>query len=401
MKIAQRPRRMLAVSAVTAALMLVGCSGDDGEDRPQVDVIGTGTSGSVSASGTTGSVSASGTGSVSGAPVTAGTGSLTIPTGQTPETEGPTVSDGIYTPGTNREIYQKISSDYQEIVKLTNVVNEGQALPAADVLLLYEAGMHTRIGTSSRSIRGWAREAGRATDFPDAVAFYGTATFLDTPINDAIAKARTAENYTDPQRRQAIQKGIQRILAHWVKHYMQRSQAQMNPGLVDEAWAIYVGEEVDGAYPNSIAATALSREENFERPGSIDVPLREAMARAQKAATDKDQAAYDAAARDVYSRLNTIFYLGTVRYMGETLAKAEENDADGAGVARVEGLAFYQTIQPDVAKANAAADKTIADYFAADPATVTPESRDAALAALNSAASALLLTEQDLVTSFE
>lgn len=401
MKIAQRPRQLLAVSAVTAALMLVGCSGDDGEDRPQVDVIGTGTTGSVS--GTTGSVSASGTGSTSasGATTTAGSGSLTIPTGQTPETEGPTVSDGIFTPGTNREIYQKISTDYQEIVKLTDLVNEGQALPAADVLLLYEAGMHTRIGTSSRSIRGWAREAARATDFPDAVAFYGAATFLDTPINDAIAKARTAENYTDGQRRQVIQKGIQRILYYWVKHYMQRSQAQMNPGLVDEAWAIYVGEQVDGAYPNSIAATALSREENFERPGSIDVPLRESMARAQKAATDKDQAAYDAAARDVYSRLNTIFYLGTARYMGETLVKAEENDADGAGIARVEGLAFYQTIQPDVAKADAAADKTIAEYFAADPATVTAQSRDAALAALNSAASALLLTEQDLVTGFE
>jgi hypothetical protein len=382
---------VLAVSAVTAALAFAACSGD-GEHRPQVDVIGTGSSGSVSASGTTGSVSAS------GAPVTAGSGSLTIPTGQTPETEGPTASDGIYTPTTNREIYQKISTDYQEIVKLTNVVNEGQALPAADILLLYEAGMHTRIGTSSRSIRGWAREAARTTDFPDAVAFYQSATFLDTPVNDAIAKARTAEKYADPQRRQAIQKGILRILYHWSKHYMQRAATSLSPGLVDEAWAIYVGEQVNGEYPNSVAATALSREENFGRAGSLDKPLREAMSRAQQAAEAKDQAAYNQAARDVYSRFNAIFYLSTVRYLGQALDRAG-TPAEG-GVAQVEGLSYYQSIQPEVAKANGEADKALVTYFTADPASLTAQQRDAALAALNGTASMLLLQPADLVNAF-
>ncbi|MEZ4554017.1 MAG: hypothetical protein R3B59_08920 [Dehalococcoidia bacterium] len=46
--------------------------------------------------------------------------------------------------------------------------------------------------------------------------------------------------------------------------------------------AIYVGEERDGKYPNSLAATAQSREGNFNRPGSIDTPLREALSRAQQ-----------------------------------------------------------------------------------------------------------------------
>src|SRR5215470_8414129 len=66
-------------------------------------------------------------------------GGLFIPAGLAPATSGPTKSDGIYKPNTNREIYQKISTDYQEIAALTNQVNEGK-LPAAEILLLYEAG---------------------------------------------------------------------------------------------------------------------------------------------------------------------------------------------------------------------------------------------------------------------
>jgi hypothetical protein len=382
--------------ALAAAAFAVACTGD-GENRPQVDVIG---GGSTAASGSTGSVSASGAPG-GGTAATAGAGSLAIPAGLTPVTSGPTKSDGIYTPTTNREIYQKISTDYQEIVALTNQVNEGKPLPAAQILLLYEAGMHTRIGTSSRSLRGWAREAARATDFPDAVAFYKTPTFLDTEVNDAIAKARTAEKYTDAQRRQAIQKGIQRILFHWSKHYVQRTCPALNPGLMDEAWAIYVGEEKDGKYPNSLAATAVSREGNFNRVGSVDKPLREAMSRAQKAAADKNQAACETAVREINSRFNAIFYLASVRYLNEALKSAQSGNADAAGVAQVEGYSFYLSIQPDVATADPAADKAIVDYYTSAPSSLSAASRDAALAAINRTGNALLLTQADLVTSFQ
>lgn len=324
--------------------------------------------------------------------------SMSIPVGLTAQTTGPTKSDGIYTPTTNREIYQKISTDYQEIVKLTNEVTAGKPLPAAQILLLYEAGMHTRIGTSSRSLRVFAREAARATEFPDAAAFYKNPTFLDTELNDAITKARMAANYTDAQRRQAIQKGIQRILYYWSKRYIQNAAATLNPGLVDEGWAIYVGEEKDGKYPNSLAATALSREGNFNRPGSLDNAMRTAMSQAQKAAADKNQAAYDAAAKEIYSRFNAIFYLGTVRYFNEALKSAQGGNAEAAGVQLVEGWSFYLSIQPEVAKFDPAVDKTVADFFKTEPAKLTVETRDAALAAINKAADALLLKPADLVT---
>ena len=100
--------------------------------------------------------------------------------------DNPTKSDGIYTPGTHREIYQKISADYQEIVALTNLINVGRPLPLAEIMLFYKVGMHTRIGASSRTLRGFARDPSRSEEFPDSAAFYESNTFLDSPISNAV-----------------------------------------------------------------------------------------------------------------------------------------------------------------------------------------------------------------------
>jgi hypothetical protein len=382
---------LLSIGGFTAALF-IACGG---EDRPTVDVIDDG-SGSGSASV---SVSASGTGSVSG--TTGAGGGLFIPAGLAPETEGPSASDGIFTPETNREIYQKISSDYQEIAALTNVVNEGQPLPAPEILLLYEAGMHTRIGTSSRSLRGFAREYARTTDFPEYVEFYESPTFLDTTVNDAIAGARTAEDYTDAQRRQAIQKGVIRILYHWSLRYVRNAEETLNEGWVDEAWAIYMGEPGDdGSYPNSLSALARSREGNFGREGTIDTPMREAMARAEAAAKADDAAAYKEAANDIYSRFNAIFYLATIRYLNESVKSVEAGEMETAGVQMVEGLSFYYSIQQQVATADPAVDEAIVGFYTADPATLTPEMRDEVLSAINGVADDLLLAQSDIVAEF-
>ena len=68
---------------------------------------------------------------------------------------------------------------------------------------------------------------------------------------------------------------------------------------------------------------------------------------------------------------------------------------------QVEALSFYRSIQPEVAKANAASNETIVAYLEADPDDITATSRNEALAALNRTASGLLLTQADLVTSYE
>ena len=71
------------------------------------------------------------------------------------------------------------------------------------------------------------------------------------------------------------------------------------------------------------------------------------------------------------------------------------------GTHQVEALAFYQSIQPDVANADPAADETIISYLQAEASEITEASRDAALAALNGVASALMLTQDDLVRHFQ
>ncbi len=405
-----------------------------GEDRPTISVIGsesasvsasasgTGTgTGSVSGTGTgtgsasgtgtgtgsgsgtgTGSASASASGTTTGAMTTqAETAGLMIPTGLAYETTAPTKSDGYYTPTTHREIYQKISTDYQEIAKLTNVIKEGQPLPAAEIWLLYEAGSHTRLGPQSRTLRSFATGSTPSTYFPESAEFYGSDTFLDDPIENVIRGRREAENYSAAQRRQAINKGMLRIIYHWTKFYMIIGADRMSSRLIDESWAVYVGEEVDGAYPNSLAATALGREGNFGRQGAIDIPLREAMDRARQAADDGDAAALEAASEDVFSRFNAIFYLSTVRYVGRVADDAQAGDRDALATHQVEALAFYQSIQPDVAKADPAADETIMAYLTAEGSEITTASRDRVLAALNGTASALLLDQSDLVTRYD
>ncbi|MBI4332196.1 MAG: hypothetical protein HY673_13035, partial [Chloroflexi bacterium] len=165
----QRRLHLFAAGAMVGVVAMAGCQP---EQRPagSVEKIGGDKSQSVSQS-----VSA---------PPKSSTTPVTLSPGQVaaPDPSVPSKPDGIYTPNTNREIYLRVSTDYQEIVALTNQVNDGKPLPAADILFVYEAAKNARMGTASKPMRLWAREAARGQDFPDSVAFFKSATFLDDPI---------------------------------------------------------------------------------------------------------------------------------------------------------------------------------------------------------------------------
>ena len=72
---------------------------------------------------------------------------------------------------------------------------------------------------------------------------------------------------------------------------------------------------------------------------------------------------------------------------------------ENAQVAIAEGLAFYQSIQPQVAKADPAADQAVVTYYKSDPSRLSVALRDSTLAALSRTVSALLLKQSDLVTA--
>jgi hypothetical protein len=117
----------------------------------------------------------------------------------------------------NVDGYQYFAVDFQDISALTNAVNEGVPLPSSDILAIYERGKNFRTPAGElRSLRAFARADARAREFPEAAAFYGSGTFLDAPVVQAIAGVGSASGYSPAQRRQVIQKGIQRILYYHV-----------------------------------------------------------------------------------------------------------------------------------------------------------------------------------------
>jgi hypothetical protein len=370
------------VAVATALGILVLATACQAEQRPgSVKTIGGSPSGSVSAS-------------VSGAPEA----KPAAPSAAQP-TSGPTKGDGVYTPVSNVALYQLIALDVAEIARLTNAVNEGKPLPSQEILAIYEQAKHAKVGQNARPLRKFAADPARAKDFPEDAAFFKSETFLDDPVIAAINGSGPAARYTPAQRRQAIQKGLLRILHYYTLYELNGAEAKLKAGNVDpatgaphnvdEAWAIYVGVEQDGKYPYALAATALSREQNFKREGTIDKPLREALERAKKAALNKDLEGFQQAKRDVQARLNALFYLAAARYLNESLKAAKDGRAEQAATAQAEGFAFYQTIQPVVATVDAAADRAIVEHYQAEPSKLTAESRDRALAGLNKAAEAL------------
>ena len=151
--------------------------------------------------------------------------------------------------------------------------------------------MHTRIGASSRTLRGFAHDPSRSKEFPDSAAFMSPTPSRQSDkqrsaparggrgIHSSPAAPGDPEEY--PQNYLPLDKAV-----------YDSGRRTLEPRLVNEAWAIDVVEELNGEYPDSLAATALKREGNFGREGAIDVPPRQAMTEAQQVAEDKDYAAY-------------------------------------------------------------------------------------------------------------
>ena len=114
------------------------------------------------------------------------------------------------------------------------------------------------------------------------------------------------------------------------------------------------------------------------------------MDRARLAGDDIDAEALETATHEVFSRFNEIFYRSTVRCIGRVYDDVQAGDRDTMGTHQVEALAFYRSIQPDVAKANPSADEKKMAYLTGEPRAINVASRDGALAALNRVAVVLL-----------
>jgi hypothetical protein len=319
-----------------------------------------------------------------------------------------TRGDDVYTPVSNVDLEQAISRDVAEIDQLMNAVSQGRPLPSTEILAIYEHGKHARIGEQGRSLRGFATSPSRAREFPEDAGFYGSESFLDDLVAAAITGTGGSAPLSPEQRRQAIQKGLLRILRYWSLQGLATAAPDLRAGMVDPvsgaprgvdaAWAIYVGPEVGRQYPYSLAAAARSLEENFGRSGTIDQPLRAALARAQQAAMQSNRIEFANARKAALSRMNAIFYLETARDLTEMARAAQAGDLNGASNVQVAGYSAYLAIEPIVAVADPDADRAIVAIFRTEPASLTMASRDEALGALNRVAAALGLEVADLLS---
>jgi hypothetical protein len=322
-----------------------------------------------------------------------------------------TRGDGLYTPVSNVDVHQAIMRDVADIDQLLTQATQGRALPAAEIMSIYEKGRHARTADGTWSLQGFATSAVRSREFPEDAGFYGSEAFLDEPLRSAIAGTGSAAAYGVEQRRQAIQKGLLRIARYWSLHELTTADAKLRAGQLDDwtdaahdvdaAWAIYVGPEAGSPFPSSLAAAARQLEDNYGRPATADLPLRAAMARAQQAALRNDRRGFQEARLEATGRLNAIFYLEVARDLTEMARAAQAGNSTGAANVQVAGLSAYLAIQPTVAIADSVADRTVLAIFRGDSTGITLAHRDEALDALNRVAPALGLTRPDLVLPAE
>ncbi len=345
-----------------------------------------------------------------GPPATPGGGSLASPLPGQPAQPASNAArgDGVYTPVSNVEVHQAIARDVAEIDQLLNGVTQGRPFPSAEILAIYEQGRHARAGDRVWSLGNFATSSVRSRDFPEEAGFYGSEAFLDDPVRTAIAGTGSSAQFGPEQRRQAIQKGLLRILRYWSLQGLGAAEAKLRarnvdpvagaPHDVDAAWAMYVGPPLGEPPPSSLVGAARQLENNFGRTGSIDQPLRAAFVRAQGAALRNDRTAFSEARREIVGRLNAIFYLEAARDLTELTRAAQAGNLTGSANVQIAGLTAYLAIQPIVAIADPHADRTIMATFRGDPAGLTMAHRDEALSALNRTAPALGLNPADVVS---
>lgn len=231
---------LLAAAGVLAlaAASLAACGDGDGEDRPGVEVID---SGSGSTSGT-GSVSGTHSGSVSGSGTSPGTSS-----------GSGAAALGAYEPVSDVANHAKMTLDMRDINDLLN----GDPIDFAAIEEIYAGGRHSPGGSGMRTFQGFAATADRSEDiWDDYAAYYGDAQWLDTFVTQALRGTGPFAGEPDAVRRQGVQKGIQnQILVAWTIHELVAALEKARDGNFDpasgaphnwdEAWAFYHGEDPD------------------------------------------------------------------------------------------------------------------------------------------------------------
>jgi hypothetical protein len=348
----------------TTAAFLAACSG---EDRPEVDIIVDGEGGG------SGSVSVSG---VDGPGI--------IPTRIPGSATYQTVS--------NVDIYFAMGADLRDIRTIMQPATQSLPVDWAAASAIYEQGKNQkRADGTLRSLASIANADVHAM-FPNGPAVYGSADFINDILRGGLTGTGSSAGLSDDARRNLVDKGVLMLMYGKALQELEaaktriaegnRDDATGAPHAVDEAWAVILGPQDNaGGYSAGLIGTALGRESNFGFQNKIAIPLETEFAKALDAARKGDAAAFDAAHTQIRGYLNTIFYLGTLRYTTELV---NDQMPQARQVHLVEGGTFFQAIRALVASASPTAAQTVQSAYSASPDAAFPASlRTGVYAAMN------------------
>jgi hypothetical protein len=292
----------------------------------------------------------------------------------------------------NVDVYFAMGLDLRDMRALMQPATQGQPVDWAAVTAIYANGKNqTRADGTARSLASIPNDAVQAV-FPNGATVYGRANFIDLMIRDGLNGTGRAQGISDDARRQIVDKGIQMLIYGKALQEMDAAKTRVaqgntdnatgGPHAVDEAWGAIAGSpDNNGARPHSLLQTATGREGNFKLEGKLRAPLESALVAALAAAQKGDVAAFDKAYAETRGYMNTIFYLGALRYV-KTL-EADTTAAQRQGHL-AEGWTFWQTIRATVAQASPSAAQTVEAAYTRNAAEAFPATETARVfAALN------------------
>ncbi|PSC73557.1 Fe-assimilating 1 [Micractinium conductrix] len=276
---------------------------------------------------------------------------------------------GTHTFGSDVSGYLDMSQDVCDLIAAVDAKDWNSAEA------IYKNGQNSlRSDGTTRKLQEWALDG--AVDESHwglySAYFKNDTAWLDTFIGAGFAGVAP---WTDAAARaQVVKKGVQsNLLVAYMFHEVDEAHEELEEGLtdpktgaphlVDEAAAIYFGTTCP---TGSVADVANKRATSFGTlttgpdgvcTAATNVAVAKAMAAMQAAAAAGDDAAYEAASKDLEKAIVTIFVQATLTYA------AELDELVGAGndtaAEEAEGVAFFRTIAPLVAQVAADDAETI------------------------------------------
>lgn len=344
-----RVRGALGAAVMAGALLLTAC---EGEDRPQVEVIGGAESVSIS------------------------------DLGPEPGFSNPSLGGNKYAVAAPVDQYFAMGADLRDIRTALDKSPSDWAAATA----IFENGKNQTAGGSTRSLAAISNDEIRGV-FPNGAAVYGRPDFINGLVRDGLAGTGKAAGLPDDARRKLVENGIQMLMYGNAMQEFNAAKARMESGAgnavgsVDEAWATLAGPKQGAIYPYALLHTADEREIEFRLQNMLILPLESVMIIAQQAAQKGEVLAFSQSYPEAVGYINGIFYLSTLR----AASNAERaTDTNARRVAITDGWSYWQTIRALVTNASPSAAQTIEDAFNRNPAEAFSRANTTAVyAALN------------------